>query len=494
MAPALSMRDARAQSAVAARPAAASASVGAVALSGEASASTTRSDSSGGGYIKRYPRQANVLELGGFVGPLFIADQNSFRGVVDTPGGGRTNGPISTFEQPSIELGLRAAYFPLSFLGAELEGVVAPGKTDQGNSATVLAGRAHLIAQSPMWSVTPFVVAGAGYWKVMNDRSGDDTDPAFHFGAGAKLALSRSFGLRVDVRDTITNRKVNGDYPHNLEALAGAQFEIGSQEAPLDSDGDSVFDDKDSCPSQSGLPPSGCPVLDKDGDGISDDQDQCAEQAGLPPSGCPVLDADGDGINDAQDQCVSSAGVAPSGCPDGDSDGVLDRDDKCPSTAGVVPDGCPADQDGDGVLGAADQCPDRAETKNGFEDADGCPDELPAAVQKFSGVIAGIEFELGKDAIRSSSESVLDQAIAVLQEYPSLRVEIVGHTDDTGDRAYNVGLSERRAESVRKYMLGKGIDASRIEAKGAGPDQPLVPNNQPGGRQKNRRIEFRVVE
>ena len=89
---------------------------------------------------------------------------------------------------------------------------------------------------------------------------------------------------------------------------------------------------------------------------------------------------------------------------------------------------------------------------------------------------------------------MLQQAINVLKEYPSLRVEIIGHTDDTGDRTYNLGLSERRAESVRNYMIGKGIDASRIEARGAGPDQPLVPNDQPGGRQKNRRIEFRILQ
>jgi outer membrane protein OmpA-like peptidoglycan-associated protein len=497
MAPALSVRVAGAQTAPAAQAAGASASVGALALSSDASTSTEAppSDSASGGYIERYPRQDNVVELGAFIGPLLVADENSFRGLVNAPGGGRTNGPFSTFEQPLLELGVRAAYFPLRFLGAEIEGFVAPGKTLQtGNSATILAGRVHLIAQSPMWSVTPFVVAGAGYWQVINDRSGDDTDPAFHFGGGAKFALSRHFGLRIDLRDSISNRKVNRDYPHNLEALAGAQFELGSKDAPLDSDGDSILDDKDSCPSQSGLPPSGCPSLDKDGDGILDADDRCADQAGQPPTGCPVIDADGDGVNDAQDQCANTAGLAPTGCPDADRDGVLDQDDQCPSAAGVAPDGCRADPDDDGVLGADDRCPDRPETMNGFEDADGCPDELPQAVQSFTGVMAGIEFDMGKQSIRSGSQELLDQAVKVLQQYPSLRIEIVGHTDDTGDHTYNVGLSERRAESVRKYLLGQGIEASRIEAKGAGPDQPLVPNSVAGGRQRNRRIELHLLQ
>jgi len=492
----LSARVARARESAGAADAQAISSVGALAVEAAASTESPPPDSSAtGGYLTRYPRQAQVVELGAFVGPLFISNQNSLRGLVRAPGGGRTNGPFSTFDRPALELGVRAAYFPLRFLGAEIEGVVAPAKTTEGgNSATVLAGRVQLIAQSPMWSITPFIVAGAGYWQVINDRSGDDTDPAFHFGAGAKFALSRHFGLRVDLRDNITNRRVNGDTPHHVEALAGAQFELGSADSPLDSDGDSILDDQDSCPSQAGLPPTGCPIRDRDGDGVNDGEDRCIDQPGLPPTGCPVLDADGDGINDAQDQCVAVAGPAPSGCPDGDRDGVLDRDDRCPELVGVAPDGCPEDPDGDGVLGKADQCPDQPETKNGFEDADGCPDELPEAVQSFNGVIAGIEFETGKSSIRSGSQRQLDAAVKVLKQYPSLRVEIVGHSDDRGERRYNVGLSEKRAEAVRTYLLDQGIDATRIEAKGAGPDEPLVPNDTFEGRQKNRRIEFHILE
>jgi OOP family OmpA-OmpF porin len=89
-------------------------------------------------------------------------------------------------------------------------------------------------------------------------------------------------------------------------------------------------------------------------------------------------------------------GVAPTGCPDGDQDGVLDRDDKCLDVPGVAPDGCPPDSDGDGFIDSKDKCPNEPETKNGFEDDDGCPDEIPAAVKRFNGVIKGIEFDNGK--------------------------------------------------------------------------------------------------
>ena len=175
-------------------------------------------------------------------------------------------------------------------------------------------------------------------------------------------------------------------------------------------------------------------------------------------------------------------------------DGFLDRDDKCPALPGVAPDGCLADADGDGLAGADDKCPEQAETKNGFEDADGCPDELPAAVKSFVGVIAGIEFDNGKAAIRKASEFALDKAVSVLTEYPSLRVEVIGHTDSSGSRDRNLQLSQERADSVKAHLVAHGIDASRIQTRGEGPDVPITTNGTPAGRQKNRRIEFRVLE
>jgi outer membrane protein OmpA-like peptidoglycan-associated protein len=454
------------------------------------------SDDSGaeGDYIHRYKPTAGLGELGLFVGPLFISDANSFRGpAVSNPGTFPTFQPISTFKQPAPEFGLRAAYFPLSFLGGELEGMVAAAENDSGNGVAVLAARAHVMLQSPFWSVVPFVLGGVGYWTVMNNESGNDTDPAFHYGGGVKVNVTSNIALRVDLRDTITNQRSGGNYPHNVEALAGANLVLGRQ-MPKDSDGDGLVDERDQCPLEAGALANGCPIRDSDADGIPDLDDQCVRVPGLAPTGCPVLDADQDGINDASDQCVNEKGGLPTGCPDGDLDGVLDINDKCPAVPGVAPDGCLVDADGDGLIGASDLCPDKAETKNGFEDADGCPDEIPDAIKNFMGVIAGIEFDNGKDVIRAASDPALDRALSVLKEYPSLRVQVIGFTDDRGKRDYNMDLSQRRAEAVKSHLISRGIDPQRIESRGSGPDQPIAPNDSASGRQKNRRIEFKIIE
>jgi OOP family OmpA-OmpF porin len=173
---------------------------------------------------------------------------------------------------------------------------------------------------------------------------------------------------------------------------------------------------------------------------------------------------------------------------------VIDELDRCPREAGPI-EGCPdPDADRDGVPVPADRCPDKPETKNGFDDADGCPDEVPEKIKKFTGVIQGIEFDRGKETIRAISASTLDGAASILEEYPNLRVLISGHTDTDGSREFNLDLSRRRAESVKAYFVGKGIDATRIETLGAGPDQPIADNKTAAGKQKNRRIEFKLID
>jgi OOP family OmpA-OmpF porin len=243
-----------------------------------------------------------------------------------------------------------------------------------------------------------------------------------------------------------------------------------------------------------GLPPDGCPIRDRDGDGFPDPKDECPAEPGIAPSGCPVRDADADGVLDAADECRDVPGVAPTGCPDKDQDGVLDRDDQCLDVPGIAPKGCPADSDGDGFVDPQDKCPNEAEVKNGFEDDDGCPDEIPDAVKKFTGVIKGIEFETNKSEIRASSLPLLDSAAGLLNRYPTLKVMIVGHTDNVGSHDKNVELSRKRAESVKAFLVKQGIAFDRIETRGEGPDEPLTSNTTRAGRQANRRIEFQIIK
>ena len=127
-------------------------------------------------------------------------------------------------------------------------------------------------------------------------------------------------------------------------------------------------------------------------------------------------------------------------------------------------------------------------------DEDGCPDEVPAEVKKFTGVIEGIEFDTGKATIRPKSTATLDAAAKVLTDYPTVRIEISGHTDDVGKHDKNVKLSQDRADSVKAYFVGKGIDEKRITTRGAGPDEPIADNKTAKGKQKNRRTEFKLLQ
>lgn len=227
---------------------------------------------------------------------------------------------------------------------------------------------------------------------------------------------------------------------------------------------------------------------DQDGDGIADADDRCPAVAGTSEySGCP--DTDGDGVPDDQDECSSVAGKAEfKGCPppDRDGDGITDAEDRCPEAAGPAEtNGCP-DRDGDGIADGADQCPDQAGTK----EENGC---LPKAVQKFSGSIKGIAFDVGKATIKKSSNKTLDEAAKVLAEHTSLRVEIQGHTDDQGPDDANMTLSQQRAEAVKEYLVSKGIAAERLDAKGYGETMPVGDNRKAAGRAQNRRTEFKIL-
>ncbi|HSU38251.1 MAG TPA: OmpA family protein, partial [Polyangiaceae bacterium] len=141
-----------------------------------------------------------------------------------------------------------------------------------------------------------------------------------------------------------------------------------------------------------------------------------------------------------------------------------------------------------------DKCPNEPETKNGFEDTDGCPDKIPDAVKKFSGVVQGIYFKKGSAVVRADSKTTLNAAVKVLQQYPSIGFEISGHTSSEGDKAVNDKLSLDRADAVKQYLVDQGVEASRIKTRGAGAEEPIADNNTKAGREKNRRIEFKVLQ
>ncbi len=414
------------------------------------------------------PLQYHV-ELGLYAGVMIPPTDHSLR-VFDNP--------YQDFDPVAFDFGGRVGLFPIDYVGLEGEAGMIPTRTENGNSASLYTLRAHLIGQIPTKYVTPFLVAGGGRLYLDSDALGTESDRAVHFGLGAKVPFANKHWLaRLDVRDVITLEDGPDDADHWPEVLLGVSYgfdiptgkkETAAPPPPADSDGDGKTDDVDACPSEPADTPDGCPVRDTDGDGVADDADECPEEKGDMPNGCPNLDRDGDGI------------ALP--------------DDKCPEQSGIAPDGCPdVDADKDGIPIPADACPDKPETMNGFEDADGCPDELPDAVKSFTGVIKGINFATGKAKVTPDSFPLLDKAVAVLQEYTNLRLMIVGHTDSVGDHDRNVALSLKRADAVKAYLTSKGVDASRVETRGAGPDEPIADNKTREGRAENRRIEFKIA-
>jgi OOP family OmpA-OmpF porin len=177
---------------------------------------------------------------------------------------------------------------------------------------------------------------------------------------------------------------------------------------------------------------------------------------------------------------------------DSDGDGVFDYRDKCPNTpAGrkVNADGCELDSDGDGIVDGEDDCPTvYAKTANGCPPpAAAAPEPAPAPVMP---ELKGAHFDFDKASVRQEDFMNLDQDVATLKQWGDVKVEVGGHTDSIGSAEYNQGLSLRRAEAVRTYLIDKGIAADRLSAKGYGESQPVGDNATEAGRFQNRRVEL----
>jgi outer membrane protein OmpA-like peptidoglycan-associated protein len=257
--------------------------------------------------------------------------------------------------------------------------------------------------------------------------------------------------------------------------------ERGFVELPNDRDGDGYPDAEDSCPDQpetwNGFDDNdGCPDdPDTDGDRVPDSRDSCLlepedHDGYLDDDGCPDLDNDADGIPDAVDRCPNQ--------PE-DIDGWQDED------------GCPEfDNDGDTVLDVDDFCPNTPGSPGG--DRPGCPkkNQLVVVTASEIRILQQIHFATAKATILKDSWPILDQVAAVLRDMPKVSLEVQGHTDNVGDNAYNMKLSQARADAVRKYLITHGIAAPRLVAKGYGPTQPIVPNTSDANRGLNRRVQF----
>ncbi|WP_406685228.1 OmpA family protein [Seonamhaeicola sp. MEBiC1930] len=328
-------------------------------------------------------------------------------------------------------------------------------------------------------TVDPYLGVGGGYTWV--DEIGAGT---LNGTAGVNFWFNDNIGFTVQT----SYKHAFEDYLNtHFQHTAGVSIKFGG----TDTDGDGIYDKDDACPEVAGLEAfNGCP--DTDGDGIEDSKDDCPNEAGLAElNGCP--DADGDGVADNKDNCPTVAGLkALAGCPDADGDGVIDGDDKCPNTAGPAANGgCPwPDTDGDSVLDKDDKCPD----VKGTVANNGCP-EVTEEVQKTLNEYAKtILFDTGRSSIKEESEAVLADIIKIINEYPTAKFTVEGHTDSVGSEKLNQGLSESRASSVKDYLTSNGVDQFRLSSKGYGESNPIATNKTRAGRTQNRRVEINLAK
>ncbi len=327
----------------------------------------------------------------------------------------------------------------------------------------------------------PYVYLGGGYTKGF----GKDAGAMLNVGAGFNVWISETIGLNV--QSGVKNKFSVWEADH-FQHTFGIIFKFGGK----DTDGDGIYDKNDSCPDVAGLAAfNGCP--DADGDGVQDSKDSCPNVAGLAAlNGCP--DADGDGIADKDDMCPNEKGSSANrGCPDSDGDGVVNKEDKCLNVAGPVANGgCPwPDTDGDGVLDKDDNCVNEA----GPASNDGCPESVitEAAIETINTGAKSILFNTGMSSFRPKVSNYLDAIVTTMNEFPKANFMVSGHTDSTGSEKGNAKLSQKRADAAMNYFVEKGVDASRLTAKGFGEGFPIDSNKTRAGRANNRRVEIKVT-
>jgi outer membrane protein OmpA-like peptidoglycan-associated protein len=231
----------------------------------------------------------------------------------------------------------------------------------------------------------------------------------------------------------------------------------------------------------------------------------------------PAFDSDGDGVPDGEDACPSTPGIrssnpAKNGCPlDSDDDGIPDTEDACPLVKGPRTDnprtnGCPplpdrppppppppGDRDQDGVPDVEDACPDLPGARHPDPTRNGCPDIVigPTGITVFDKIL----FKTGSAEILPESNPILDKVAKALIEHPELvLIEVAGHADERGSEKLNLSLTQARVDSVMVALIARGVERSRLRARGYGYYCPREEGHDEEAWGKNRRVEFVILK
>ncbi|BBG65925.1 outer membrane protein A precursor [Hydrogenimonas sp.] len=324
----------------------------------------------------------------------------------------------------------------------------------------------------PESRIRPYLLAGLGVEDFTNNLGGLRDGLIGNLGLGLKMKVYKDLALRLEARDFIRY----DDGGHTLAYTAGLMLPFGEieKEAPAPATVKAEVPVK---------------APDSDNDGVADAEDRCPNTprgVDVDLDGCP-LDTDGDGVPDYKDECKGTPDgvkVDAKGCPiDSDHDGVADFMDKCPNSKTTIVDenGCALDSDQDGVADYLDKCP--ATPKDFKVDAQGC------AV----GFTMHVNFATNSAKIESKDTPYIDKLVKFMKEHPQTKVRLEGYTDSDGSAAYNLKLSAKRAEAVKKELISRGIEASRITTKAYGEENPVASNDTPEGKAQNRRVEAVLI-
>ena len=348
--------------------------------------------------------------------------------------------------------------YPNSKIGAELSVFYSPdvkykeyiGKEKTSITRALINGVYTFDALND--KIIPFAKIGIGYEFVSNEvKNYNENGFVLDVGAGFKIPFTKNWALKVEA---IYLPKVENSHnryaDNNFIGLIGLTYSFGAQKVKTTPKVKEVVIKK--------------PQIDSDNDGVIDEMDKCPNT----PTGVQV---------DAQ------------GCKvflDDDKDGVENSLDKCPNTpTGVQVDaqGCKVflDDDKDGVENSLDKCPN---TPAGIAvNSDGCPQTINL----------NINFENNSYKVKEESLPKIEEFANFLKNYKNYKAEIIGYTDNRGSYAYNKKLSQKRAEELKKLLIERGVERSRLKAIGMGELNPIASNDTPEGRAKNRRVEATLI-